>query len=164
MPRLISTAVSTAAGTLQSSGSRRKCLADAVLLDQTLAVSVQQRLQLVDLRLDFFAGAVQLGVEVRVDAAGQGRLRLRPVVPPQAPPPGRTLQFWTKAPGAAGPSSLGLVRTTDAGGAIELPLERLPDLRPEQLFEITLEPEGGSPIDRPTGPILYIGRAVQLEG
>ena len=103
-------------------------------------------------------------VEVRVDAAGQGRLRLRPVVPPQAPPPGRTLQFWTKAPGAAGPSSLGLVRTTDAGGVIELPLERLPDLRPEQLFEITLEPEGGSPIDRPTGPILYIGRAVQLEG
>ena len=57
-----------------------------------------------------------------------------------------------------------MARTTDAGGAIELPLERLPDLRPEQLFEITLEPEGGSPIDRPTGPILYIGRAVQLEG
>ncbi|MCK6401751.1 MAG: anti-sigma factor [Sphaerotilus natans subsp. sulfidivorans] len=103
-------------------------------------------------------------VEVRVDAAGQGRLRLRPVVPPQAPPPGRTLQFWTKAPGAAGPSSLGLVRTTEGSGVIELPLERLPDLRPEQLFEITLEPEGGSPIDRPTGPILYIGRAVQLEG
>ena len=27
---------------------------------------------------------------------------------------------------------------------------------------VTLEPEGGSPLDRPTGPVLFIGRAVQL--
>lgn len=99
-------------------------------------------------------------VEVRVDAAsGQGRLRLLPVAPGQPVPAGRALQFWTKAPGAAGPSSLGLVA---AGAPVELPVARLPDLRPEQLFEITLEPEGGSPIGRPTGPILYVGRAVQL--
>lgn len=99
-------------------------------------------------------------VEVRVDAAtGQGRLRLLPVAPSQPVPSGRTLQFWTKAPGASGPSSLGLVA---AGSRVELPVERLPALRPEQLFEITLEPEGGSPIGRPTGPILYVGRAVQL--
>lgn len=99
-------------------------------------------------------------VEVRVDvASGQGRLRLLPVAPGQPVPAGRALQFWTKAPGAAGPSSLGLVA---AGAPVELPVARLPDLRPEQLFEITLEPEGGSPIGRPTGPILYVGRAVQL--
>jgi anti-sigma-K factor RskA len=98
-------------------------------------------------------------VEVRVDAAGQGRLRLVPVAPSGPVPAGRALQFWTKAPGAAGPSSLGLVQ---AGSTVELPTTRLPDLRPEQLFEITLEPEGGSPIGRPTGPILFVGRAVKL--
>lgn len=98
-------------------------------------------------------------VEVRVNAAGQGRLRLVPVAPSGPVPQGRALQFWTKAPGAAGPSSLGLVQ---AGATVELPTTRLPDLRPEQLFEITLEPEGGSPIGRPTGPVLFIGRAVKL--
>lgn len=98
-------------------------------------------------------------VEVRVDAAGQGRLRLVPVAPSGPVPAGRALQFWTKAPGAAGPSSLGLVQ---AGSTVELPTTRLPALRPEQLFEITLEPEGGSPIGRPTGPILFVGRAVKL--
>lgn len=98
-------------------------------------------------------------VEVRVDGAGQGRLRLVPVAPSGPVPAGRALQFWTKAPGAAGPSSLGLVQ---AGSTVELPATRLPDLRPEQLFEITLEPEGGSPIGRPTGPVLFIGRAVKL--
>lgn len=98
-------------------------------------------------------------VEVRVDAAGQGRLRLVPVAPSGPVPAGRALQFWTKAPGAAGPSSLGLVQ---AGSTVDLPTTRLPDLRPEQLFEITLEPEGGSPIGRPTGPILFVGRAVKL--
>lgn len=98
-------------------------------------------------------------VEVRVGADGQGVLRLVPVAPAGPVPAGRALQFWTKAPGAAGPSSLGLVT---AGSTVELPAERLPDLRPEQLFEITLEPEGGSPIGRPTGPVLFIGRAVKL--
>jgi len=103
-------------------------------------------------------------VEVRLDAAGQGRLRLVPVAPGAPVPAGRTLQFWTKAPGAPGPSSLGLV---SAGVATELPLDQLQaqlaGLRPEQLFEITLEPEGGSRIGRPTGPVLYIGRAVRLD-
>jgi anti-sigma-K factor RskA len=30
-----------------------------------------------------------------------------------------------------------------------------------QLFEITLEPEGGSPNGRPTGPILFKGNAAR---
>jgi len=74
-------------------------------------------------------------------------------------PADRVLQFWTKAPDAAGPSSLGLV---SAGRVTSLPLQRLPALKPDQLFEITLEPPGGSTIGRPTGPVLYIGRAVPL--
>ena len=74
-------------------------------------------------------------------------------------PADRVLQFWTKAPDAAGPSSLGLV---SAGRVTSLPLQRLPALKTDQLFEITLEPPGGSTIGRPTGPVLYIGRAVPL--
>ena len=51
---------------------------------------------------------------------------------------------------AAGPRSLTPVPT----------LASLPTLEREQLFELTLEPETGSPIGRPTGPILYVGRTV----
>lgn len=87
------------------------------------------------------------------------RLRLVPTAPGGATPAGRSLQFWTKLEGAAAPTSLGLVQ---AGQALELPLSRLPGVGPQQLFEITLEPEGGSTLGRPTGPILYVGRSVAL--
>ena len=90
----------------------------------------------------------------------QGRsLRLAPVADMGPVPAGRSLQFWTKPPGAAGPTSLGLVRP---GETVELPLSRLPGVGRQVLFEITLEPEGGSTIGRPTGPILYVGRTVAL--
>ncbi len=85
-------------------------------------------------------------------------LRLVPlenVVVPQQ----KSLQFWTKADGWKGPVSLGLVKP---GQPLEVSLDKLPPMQPNQLFEITLEPEQGSPIDRPTGPILFIGRAVVI--
>lgn len=87
-----------------------------------------------------------------------GRLRLVPLRP-TAVPPARALQLWTKADGWSGPVSLGLV---EPGKAVDVPLGKLPPLQPNQLFEITLEPPAGSPIGRPTGPILFIGRAVKL--
>lgn len=87
------------------------------------------------------------------------RLRLLPTATTGATPAGRSLQFWTKLEGAAAPTSLGLVK---AGQPLELPLSRLPGVGPQQLFEITLEPEGGSTIGRPTGPILFVGRSVAL--
>jgi anti-sigma-K factor RskA len=31
------------------------------------------------------------------------------------------------------------------------------------LVEISLEPLGGSPIGRPTGPVLYIGRLARVD-
>ena len=86
-------------------------------------------------------------------------LRLTPIAAAAPLPGGRALQFWTKPKNAAGPTSLGLVRP---GEPLELPVSRLPALGVEQLFEITLEPEGGSTIGRPTGPILYVGRTLQL--
>jgi anti-sigma-K factor RskA len=87
------------------------------------------------------------------------RLRLAPTGNTGPVPAGRSLQFWTKLQDAAGPTSLGLVR---AGQTLELPLSRLPGVGAQQLFEITLEPEGGSTIGRPTGPILFVGRSVAL--
>ena len=33
---------------------------------------------------------------------------------------------------------------------------------PDQLFEITLEPQGGTPYNKPSGSILYPGRAVKV--
>jgi len=86
-------------------------------------------------------------------------VRLVPVGPSFEVPPGRALQFWTKPERAAGPTSLGLVRP---GEVTVLPTSRLPAVEARQLFEITLEPEAGSPLDRPTGPILYVGTSVAL--
>jgi anti-sigma-K factor RskA len=94
-----------------------------------------------------------------VEIRAGGTVRLRPVSDTGVIPPGRSLQFWTKLKGAAGPTSLGLVK---AGQPLELPVSRLPGVGAQQLFEITLEPEGGSTIGRPTGPILYVGRTVSL--
>lgn len=74
-------------------------------------------------------------------------------------PADKSLQFWTKGNDWKGPVSLGLVRP---GESKEVPLDKLPPLEPNQLFEITLEPYNGSPLDRPTGPILFIGRAVKI--
>lgn len=85
-------------------------------------------------------------------------LRLKPLVK-TAVPADRALQLWTKADDWKGPVSLGLVKP---GETVEVKLANLPKVVPNQLFEITLEPAAGSPIGRPTGPILYIGRAVTI--
>ena len=71
--------------------------------------------------------------------------------------PQKALQFWTKAKDASAPTSLGLV---PPDRVTEIDVASLPVLEREQLFELTLEPETGSPIGRPTGPILYLGRTV----
>jgi anti-sigma-K factor RskA len=93
-----------------------------------------------------------------VQASGTQQLSLIPVG--QTPvPPEKALQFWTKADAWTAPVSLGLVKP---GETIRLPLDKLPPLQPNQLFELTLEPPGGSPTGRPTGPIQFIGRAVKV--
>lgn len=93
-----------------------------------------------------------------VQADRQGALTLVPLAT-TAVPPDKSLQLWTKADDWKGPVSLGLVAP---GKTAAVSLAQLPPLQPNQLFEITLEPKSGSPIGRPTGPILFIGRAVQM--
>lgn len=51
-------------------------------------------------------------------------------------PADKALEFWTKADGWQGPVSLGLVKP---GQALSVPLDKLPPLQPNQLFELTLE-------------------------
>lgn len=94
-----------------------------------------------------------------VEVTTGDKVRLVPVGATAEVPAGKALQFWTKAEGASGPTSLGLIRP---GQVTELPANRLPAVGERTLFELTLEPETGSPIGRPTGPVLFIGRTVRL--
>ncbi|KAG0922006.1 hypothetical protein G6F31_020084 [Rhizopus arrhizus] len=91
--------------------------------------------------------------------AGQNAVQLVPLAATEVPAD-RALEFWTKADGWAGPVSLGLITP---GKPVRIPLDKLPPLEPNQLFELTLEPKTGSPIGKPTGPIQFIGRAVKMQ-
>jgi anti-sigma-K factor RskA len=92
-----------------------------------------------------------------VNAFADGRAELVPL-DAIAVPPGRALEIWTLWDRARGPVSIGLL---DQARSVRLRVEDLPRTRPDQLFEITLEPQTGSPIGRPTGPILMKGNAVR---
>ena len=48
------------------------------------------------------------------------------------------------------------------GQSVQILLDKLPPLQPNQLLELTPEPVNGSPINKPTGPIQFIGRAVKV--
>ncbi len=93
-----------------------------------------------------------------VQASSPQNLSLIPLGPTEVPAE-KSLQFWTKGENWSGPVSLGLIKP---GQTVQIPLGKLPPLQPNQLFELTLEPVNGSPTDRPTGPIQFIGRAVKV--
>lgn len=90
-----------------------------------------------------------------VNTFPDGRTELVPLTTVDVPA-GKALQVWTLYDRERGPVSVGLI---DVMRSIELGLEGLPRPAEDQLFEITLEPAGGSPTGRPTGPILMKGTA-----
>ena len=92
-----------------------------------------------------------------VHAFADGRTVLLPLTSINVPS-GRALQVWTLPSRERGPVSVGLM---DRARTLELQLKDLPRPGPDQLFEITLEPSGGSPTGRPTGPILFKGNTAQ---
>jgi anti-sigma-K factor RskA len=92
-----------------------------------------------------------------VHAFADGRVVLLPLTSINVPA-GRALQVWTLPSRERGPVSVGLM---DRARTLELQLGDLPRPGPDQLFEITLEPAGGSPTGRPTGPILFKGNTAQ---
>jgi anti-sigma-K factor RskA len=91
--------------------------------------------------------------------AERGEIRLA-AVNPRGVEAGRVMQLWALPQGATAPTSLGLV---PEGGRLSVTPR---GIRPEpgMLIEITLEPPGGSPTGRPTGPILFIGRLAAVRG
>ena len=72
---------------------------------------------------------------------------------------GSTLQFWTKRNNVEGPVSLGLMTPA---GATHVSLGKLPLPVDGQIFELTLEPAGGSTVGHPTGPVLFKGLSATL--
>ena len=96
-----------------------------------------------------------------------GGIRLASIPPVGAQPgqvlppvPGdRVQELWVLPPGASAPTSLGLL-PSQAGREVRV---TAPAVRPVvgMLIEITLEPPGGSPTGRPTGPVQFIGRLVE---
>lgn len=94
-----------------------------------------------------------------VNAFRNGRTELLALSALKAPE-GKSLQVWTLWDRERGPVSVGLL---DALRNVELSVAGLPAPAAEQLYEVTLEPEGGSPTGRPTGPILMKGNASRTE-
>jgi anti-sigma-K factor RskA len=70
-------------------------------------------------------------------------------------PPGLTMQLWTLWDKQKGPVSVGLINRTHSARfeRADLPAGET------QIYEITIEPAGGSPTGRPTGPVLVKGYA-----
>ncbi len=85
--------------------------------------------------------------------AQRGEIRLA-ALNPRRVEAGRVMQLWALPQGATAPTSLGLV--PESGRFAVTPQTIRPE--PGMLIEISLEPPGGSPTGRPTGPILFIGR------
>ena len=74
--------------------------------------------------------------------------------------PDRVLQLWALPQGATAPTSLGLLPAD--GRFTVTPSTIRPE--PGMLIEISLEPPGGSPGPRPSGPVLFIGRLAAARG
>jgi anti-sigma-K factor RskA len=72
-------------------------------------------------------------------------------------PSDSAVQLWTRSKTLPQPRSLGL---NDPNQPVTVPAALMGDLSPDQLFEMTQEPAGGSPTASPSGPVLFIGRLV----
>lgn len=92
---------------------------------------------------------------VLVEDFGNDSGRITPLTDLEVPADS-TLQVWTLPNAEMGPMSLGLL---DNSQSSDLRWDDLPDPQPDQLYEITIEQEGGSPTNRPTGPIVGKGFA-----
>jgi anti-sigma-K factor RskA len=95
-----------------------------------------------------------------VEAYGDDRVRIVPLTEFEVPA-GKTLEVWTLYDQQVGPVSLG---TFARPQEIVLRGPDLPAPQPNQLYEITLEDAPGSPVGRPTGPILVKGLAQRPAG
>lgn len=73
---------------------------------------------------------------------------------------GRSLELWA-IPADGVPVSLGVI-PDDGKGRVELSDSQRKLLGTQTTMAITLEPKGGSPSGKPTGPVLYKGQLASL--
>ncbi|MFU1479577.1 anti-sigma factor domain-containing protein [Roseovarius sp. C7] len=127
-------------------------IAAALLLAMTLSWTLMTPVEpsVIAVLLNDQGEAIAL-VEVRRDNTTLVTLLEQAQVPSE-----RVMQVWTKPDDDGPPVSLGLLTS---GRSETLVIEGLPAPHPQQLYEITVEPAGGSPTDLPTGPILGKGLA-----
>lgn len=71
----------------------------------------------------------------------------------------QSVQLWTHTPRGTQIRSLGLI---DPNRPITVPAALIGTVEDEQIFEMTLETEGGSNSGAPEGPVLYIGRIISF--
>jgi anti-sigma-K factor RskA len=75
-------------------------------------------------------------------------------------PAGKSYELWLVNPHEAAPRSLGLIQTAQFTRSEKL--ESIPaDVVENATLAVSLEPEGGSPTGKPTGPVLFAGKLVQ---
>lgn len=74
--------------------------------------------------------------------------------------PGRSLELWT-IPADGVPVSLGVI-PDNGKGRVKLSESQRKLIGTQSTLAITLEPQGGSPSGKPTGPILYQGKLASL--
>ena len=92
-----------------------------------------------------------------VNVYADGTTEFVPLEAVQAPE-GQVIEIWTLQNPQQGPTSIGKL---SSARRIRLNLENLRKPEANHLFELTLEPLGGSPTGKPTGPVLMKGLAIK---
>ncbi|MEO6984399.1 MAG: anti-sigma factor [Paralcaligenes sp.] len=70
-----------------------------------------------------------------------------------------SVQLWTHATESAPLQSLGIINPNQT---VTVPAATIGQIKPGQLFEITMETKASAPSTTPQGPILFIGRLVDI--
>lgn len=92
-----------------------------------------------------------------VNVYADGTTEFVPLEAVQAPE-GQIIEIWTLQNPQQGPTSIGKL---SSARRIRLNLDNLRRPEANHLFELTLEPLGGSPTGKPTGPVLMKGLAIK---
>ncbi len=105
------------------------------------------------------AGPDAKPVLVATAPRGERYLMIKAIAPVPLPPD-RTLELWA-LPEGRDPRSLGVIPAT---GVRRIPLDAPPDiaLRNVNALAISVEPPGGSPTGKPTGPVLFTGKLERM--
>jgi anti-sigma-K factor RskA len=85
---------------------------------------------------------------------------VRPVAPKV--PAGKSFELWIVTDRIGKPRSLGLLADRPKSGVSLAAFD--PNDIQTATFAVSIEPEGGSPVDGPTGPVLYHGKLVPFAG